>query len=224
MEGAMGPHRSVAEMTTDYLAAIRQVQPEGPYHLAGWSTGGVFAFAIARRIEAEGGQPGELLLFDSPSPSIFDGVDLDDSARFLFDLVNFSNRFASANMAVSYDELHSQDSQQQLETVLREAQHHNVLPAEVGVEHLRRLVDVCRAHVQAIMEYHLEPLAQPVHFFRPVEAGMLSEASGQTLDKDLGWRPYMAQLNFHEVPGDHFSMMSGENGRILAERIEKIIE
>jgi thioesterase domain-containing protein len=34
----------------DYLALIRSVQPDGPYHLLGWSFGGLVAHAIAERV------------------------------------------------------------------------------------------------------------------------------------------------------------------------------
>jgi thioesterase domain-containing protein len=35
------------KMVRDYVAEIRKIQPSGPYHLVGWSFGGVAAYAIA---------------------------------------------------------------------------------------------------------------------------------------------------------------------------------
>ena len=46
---------SVEEMASDYLSAIQQVQPEGPYHLLGMSSGGMVAFEMARQLRARGG-------------------------------------------------------------------------------------------------------------------------------------------------------------------------
>ena len=48
------PHVTIAEMIAAYLPALRELQPVGPYHLAGWSTGGTFAFALAEALEREG--------------------------------------------------------------------------------------------------------------------------------------------------------------------------
>ena len=93
------------EMAADYVAVIRGIQPTGPYYLAGWSTGGIFAYAMAVLLRQQGAAVAPLVLFDSPTPAIFRDVDLDDDARFLFDLVNFSNRFAGADMQVSYEAL-----------------------------------------------------------------------------------------------------------------------
>lgn len=42
------------EMTDTYLAAIRRIQPHGPYALAGYSFGGLVGFEIAKKLEAMG--------------------------------------------------------------------------------------------------------------------------------------------------------------------------
>ncbi|MBF6256420.1 amino acid adenylation domain-containing protein [Nocardia farcinica] len=48
-----------------YLEEIRSVQPRGPYHLLGWSLGGVLAHAIAVQLQAEGEQVELLAMMDS---------------------------------------------------------------------------------------------------------------------------------------------------------------
>ena len=47
------PH-SIEEMCDDYISQIRRIQPAGPYHLLGWSFGGIVAHAIATRLEDQG--------------------------------------------------------------------------------------------------------------------------------------------------------------------------
>ena len=51
------------------LAAIRSIQPTGPYQLAGWSFGGSVAHALATRLRAEGQEVERLLLFDAFPPA-----------------------------------------------------------------------------------------------------------------------------------------------------------
>jgi amino acid adenylation domain-containing protein len=53
------------EMADDYLARIRQVQPHGPYHLLGWSFGGLVAHLMATRLQAEGEEVALLALLDA---------------------------------------------------------------------------------------------------------------------------------------------------------------
>src|SRR3546814_2961135 len=54
-------------MASAYLAAMREVQPGGPYRLLGWSLGGCIAHAIACRLAAEGEVVSELVLLDTPT-------------------------------------------------------------------------------------------------------------------------------------------------------------
>ncbi|MEV0505319.1 alpha/beta fold hydrolase [Streptomyces spectabilis] len=56
---------SIEEMAEDYVARVRAVQPEGPYHLLGWSLGGTVAHAMARLLEKDGEQVAFLALLDS---------------------------------------------------------------------------------------------------------------------------------------------------------------
>ncbi|MFF2078108.1 amino acid adenylation domain-containing protein [Kitasatospora sp. NPDC058162] len=44
----------VRELATEYLARIRAVQPHGPYHLLGWSFGGLVAHELAVQLRAAG--------------------------------------------------------------------------------------------------------------------------------------------------------------------------
>ncbi|MBV9010723.1 MAG: AMP-binding protein [Pseudonocardiales bacterium] len=55
---------SVEEMAADYLRQIRTVRPHGPYHLLGWSFGGLVAHAMATQLRAEGERVGLLALLD----------------------------------------------------------------------------------------------------------------------------------------------------------------
>ncbi|MGW4769103.1 amino acid adenylation domain-containing protein [Nocardia sp. NPDC004278] len=62
---------SIEEMAERYFDEIRAVQPHGPYHLLGWSLGGVIAHAIAVEMRAAGEQVELLALLDAE----VDGVD-----------------------------------------------------------------------------------------------------------------------------------------------------
>ncbi|MDX3078422.1 amino acid adenylation domain-containing protein [Streptomyces sp. MI02-7b] len=62
---------SVEEMADDYLAAIRNVQPTGPYHLLGWSFGGLVAHAMATRLQEQGESVALLVMLDSYPFSAF---------------------------------------------------------------------------------------------------------------------------------------------------------
>ncbi len=50
LDGSAPPLDSVAEMAAFYLDAIKEVQPHGPYYLAGYSFGGLVALEMARSL------------------------------------------------------------------------------------------------------------------------------------------------------------------------------
>ena len=64
---------SVDEIASDYVRQIRSAQPDGPYHLLGWSFGAVVAHAMAVQLQAAGQQVALLALLDGtpgrPSPA-----------------------------------------------------------------------------------------------------------------------------------------------------------
>jgi len=59
---------SIENMASDYLAAIRSVQPHGPYRLLGWSSGGMLAYEMAQQLSKLGEAVSFLALFDTSLP------------------------------------------------------------------------------------------------------------------------------------------------------------
>ncbi|MGJ5093276.1 non-ribosomal peptide synthase/polyketide synthase [Bradyrhizobium oligotrophicum] len=60
--------RSLSAMAVDYADEIVQTQSEGPYHLIGWSLGGLLAGLVAVELERRGARVERLALIDSFVP------------------------------------------------------------------------------------------------------------------------------------------------------------
>ncbi|WP_344864052.1 amino acid adenylation domain-containing protein, partial [Planomonospora alba] len=56
---------SIEAAALDYLERVRQVQPRGPYRLAGWSMGGLIAHAMAVELRGRGEEVALLALLDA---------------------------------------------------------------------------------------------------------------------------------------------------------------
>ncbi|MGH3911799.1 MAG: amino acid adenylation domain-containing protein [Pseudonocardiaceae bacterium] len=56
---------SVEQMAADYADQIRKIQPAGPYHLLGWSFGGLAAHAVATELRQRGEQVALLAILDA---------------------------------------------------------------------------------------------------------------------------------------------------------------
>jgi nonribosomal peptide synthetase DhbF len=55
---------TVEDMAADYVEQIRSIQPEGPYHLLGWSFGGIVGYEMSVRLRAEGDAVALLTMLD----------------------------------------------------------------------------------------------------------------------------------------------------------------
>ncbi|MEV7795784.1 amino acid adenylation domain-containing protein [Streptomyces sp. NPDC087512] len=56
---------TLEEMVEDYVDQIRTIQPYGPYHLTGWSFGGVAAYEAAVQLQRQGQEVALLALLDA---------------------------------------------------------------------------------------------------------------------------------------------------------------
>jgi thioesterase domain-containing protein len=61
-----GPRPGRDELIEEYRAAVREVQPRGPYVIGGCSSGGLLAVELARALQREGQRVALLVLLDSP--------------------------------------------------------------------------------------------------------------------------------------------------------------
>ena len=66
-EQSEGPYTQAEyeALARDYLAAMRTVQPEGPYYLGGMCEGAHIAFEMARQLDAQGEEVGLLAVLDA---------------------------------------------------------------------------------------------------------------------------------------------------------------
>ena len=71
VDGIETPRSKVADIAADCIAAMRAMQPHGPYHLAGFSSGGIVAFEMAQQLLAGGESVGLLALLDTYAPGVY---------------------------------------------------------------------------------------------------------------------------------------------------------
>lgn len=220
------PHLTMEEMISDYMAAVGELQPNGPYHIAGWSAGGVVAFALAEALEHIGEEVALLAMFDAPLPSTFNGVNVDDDARFLHELVSFASRFSGADIQIDHQDLTKLAPEEQFQFALAEARKTGIVPAETPEAYIRRLVRAGEANVRVLQGYQPSQLATTIRLFVPTSKTALEGLAGiaPVSDEDRGWSHIRDQLvELQEVPGDHFTMMLGDGAAIIAQHLNNLL-
>lgn len=65
IDGLEEPLDRIEDMAEFHLHAIREVQPQGPYALIGYSLGGLVALEMAKRLSAQGERVGLLAMLDA---------------------------------------------------------------------------------------------------------------------------------------------------------------
>lgn len=73
LAGTPSPFERLELMALRYLADVRRIQPDGPYHLAGWGFGGALAFEMARQLLAEDATVERLTVADTGPAALVPG-------------------------------------------------------------------------------------------------------------------------------------------------------
>jgi amino acid adenylation domain-containing protein len=185
--------RSIEDIAEDYLAEIRSVRPHGPYHLLGWSFGGLVAHAVATRLRAAGEQVGLLALLDAypdqrrtpPGPVGWTDVlpDLLGSVEAAVEVLTESpDRPPAAELA-------------------RLTSRHNPAFDGLGADDVAAIVDVMIDNVGLIPTFRPAVFDGDVTFFSAERDRHQHGLSAQ------GWRPYVSgDIEVHAVDCEHLDM------------------
>ncbi|HEX6292099.1 MAG TPA: amino acid adenylation domain-containing protein, partial [Herpetosiphonaceae bacterium] len=202
------PHESLAAMVEEYLAAIRQTQPHGPYRLGGWSFGGVVAFAIASQLQQQGETIDLVALIDSSGP-IAEAAPLDDLTlltAFLRDL----GGLLGTSLPITATELAPLPADERMAVVLERAHMEGVLPPDLDLRQLQRLAHVFAANLTLLAAYRPARTAPPV-------ALLLAEATAQRSDLMAEWRALTAVMTCGVVSGTHYTLLRSPQVQAVAD-------
>jgi amino acid adenylation domain-containing protein len=226
------PQETVEAMAATYVAALREVQPRGPYRLGGWSIGGVLAYAMAQKLR-QGGEEVELLaLFDSLAPvrsrgegSAGDPVEPEqiDDALLLAGLARDLAGLAGRPVALAPAELAGLDPEAGLARVIERVREAGALPAGVSAEQIGRLWRVFRANVRAVRAYRPAPVpAATTGIALFVTHG---NPERDSLGADLGWGKLAGGgLAVSELSGDHYSLLREPVVQELADGLSRRLD
>lgn len=198
------PQDSIEDMAAHYWHEIRTVQPKGPYYLAGWSMGGLIAIEMARQLGKMGQEVAMLALLDTHlSLAEFEKLKLDDESII---------RWIAPHLEIPVEELKKLPLDGQWERIAQEA---DLADEGFGVVEIRRLAQVCRAHLAAMSRYSPQPYSGRTILFQ-AKAGL-----GRL---DPRWKSFCPHLSVEHVPGNHYSMLRRPDVDVLAERIGRYMK
>jgi thioesterase domain-containing protein len=207
---------TVEETAAQYVAAILNAQPQGPYHLGGWSMGGTVAYEMAIQLEAKGAQVGLVALLDAPLFEDSQPSDrFDDSASLLL-FVDQVAAHMGHQLFLNELSLRSLAAADQLPYVLQQAQAAGLLPADIEASQAQAFFRVFQAGLAAIARYQPRPFGGKLVLFQPQQP-----LQNILPDSRSRWRELArGGLDIHEVPGNHYTMLGSPDVAMLAKQLE----
>jgi amino acid adenylation domain-containing protein len=196
LDGSRPCHKTIEEMALHYIHEIRSVQPNGPYFLGGFSFGGLVAYEMAQQLRAGGEDVGLLVLFDT-----YPGNLTVEDNSFLGSLLHLKWR-----------------------NLFRD------LP-KVVEKRIRRRMKWWRRRVQPALwdVRNSNTAAHNSYVLRAYEGrGTLLRAGKKSLrgakDPHAAWHGLIANLETHEIPGDHFDILVQPHVNRLAECLKSCVD
>lgn len=211
LHGAEALPATVEEMASDYIEAMRQLCPHGPYQIGGWSLGGIVAYEIAQQLAADGETVERLILLDTTIP---------EGSSDLVPAEQQTNAGLEYGIELTLEELGALNPSEQLPLLWEHAKSLGVLdedaPEEVVERVLEDLKHLFHHHADLVAKYQLKPLPVPVLLFRPEEVPF-----EVTVAEDRGWGSLVPHVSVTFVPGHHHSMVQPPNVNSIADRLSQ---
>ncbi|MFQ6326900.1 amino acid adenylation domain-containing protein [Nocardia sp. CWNU-33] len=182
------PVRSIEEFADRYIREMRAVQPTGPYHLLGWSFGGLIAHAIATKLQQAGDTVGVVALLDA------DTTDIDGDSIERLTAGGFVNAFGSV---FGIDDVPADATAEAAAELIRERLGGVSL---IDADTIERMAGSFNASAQTRTGYQ-----------RPVFDGDIVYFSATVDASDIfgpgGWRPYVTgDITNHDIEVTHLEL------------------
>jgi acyl transferase domain-containing protein/thioesterase domain-containing protein len=193
----------IEDMAATYNAAIRTVQPHGPYYLGGWSFGAFVAFEMARQLAADGEPIGLLASFDQAAPANNKFTNTWKGLQFLV-TTGVPNLWP-----------HVRDYMQ----LARQTRSQNAARQQYHEQALGAIMRTMGANSQALLSYQPKPYSGPLTLFQTT-----AQLQGSQTDPTWGWDKLAQGGVAHiEVPGHHMNLLNEPYVNVLAEKLRSAL-
>jgi thioesterase domain-containing protein/acyl carrier protein len=200
---------SIEEMAASYIQDLRAIQPHGPYHLAGWSLGGIVAYEIAQQLTAQQEEVRMLALFESKPNARVISTPISESELAQQEQEYMARVLESGGLVP--ETIQGMSFEQQLAAALQQ----EAAPFQITLSQYRRFV-----HVRA-----LNTLAATRYQARPYQGSLVLFKSSLSVDADEthGWARLATVSEICVLAETHALFLNETNSQRLAEKLNKIM-
>lgn len=195
---------SLEQMAGEYVRRIREVQPFGPYHLAGWSVGGIIAQEMAVQLQDAGASVALVALLDAYPSDHWRSAPVPAPDAALDALL----------LIAGIDPVSMSDSDRSLSSVIALLRQYGHPLGTLSDEALAGVLRVVESNNRLVREHRHRPFNGTLLHLRAA----LDHRDGSYVAEE--WAPYAIRIEAHDLPSVHAHMTSPE----LAPRVAALIE
>lgn len=209
----LDPDRSLPDtleaMARDYVERILRQQPDGPYHLVGWSVGGIIAQAMAVELQAADREVRLLAMLDAYPSDCWRGEPEPDEGAALAALLQIAGHGESGTWDGPL-------TRARVLAMLRRLGHPL---GELSDRSLTGVVRVVEQNARLVRAHRHRKFDGPLLHFRAAR-----DHEGTDLRPEL-WTPYVGSMEIVEIDAYHPQMIRGEavaeTARVIASRLSE---
>ena len=212
LQGAEAEPRSIRDMAENYADRIQEAYPTGPYHLLGWSFGGVVAHELAVELQRRGCEIGRLVLLDA-QPSIGSSVTLPSHAlgekKHILEEVLRSSR-------AGIPEQDGPLSYEQIEELVRER-------GAVEFPRYNQLLDLIVQNLNSSVLFYRAHEPRVFHGDMTIFSAALDESDRSSL-LARSWLPYVAgDITVHPIGCTHQDILTVESLGMYGNQLRQLV-
>jgi len=214
LDGTTPPLTSIESMASRYIDEIQTLQPHGPYHLCGFSFGGLVAFEVARQLAKRQESVGLLAMLDTAFPDLA-------SSRAMNWLAGSSSLGLKAYRLIQRARRHGRSMRRMgprgyLAAIAGGRAVHSPQPAaDPNVDNSVLLADhVRRVNVRATIDYVPGRYDGLITYFRAYQPGAPRDR------RDL-WTRMARSVEFVDVEGSHSDIRVEPRVHVVAREVLK---
>ncbi|MGZ5431282.1 MAG: thioesterase domain-containing protein, partial [Thermoanaerobaculia bacterium] len=201
-DGEAEPHTSVEQTARVNIAAVKSLQPSGPYRFVGHSYGGVVAFEMARMLVEQGEDVASLTLLDAIHPSrmtfLEEAADIAEACHALVELHGVA-------IEIDADRLRRSSIEENAQYLAGLMGDHGI---EVDVGQFAAFMRVSRANRLSYRAY------QPARLSRDIDVALYRATLADdfaTLPPDYGWNQVLqSPIRVQDLEVDHYSILTAD--------------
>ncbi len=223
------PMSAMEEQAARMIHFMKVVQPEGPYQICGYSSGGILAYAIAQQLLYSGEAVNFLGLIDTPVPHYYRPRITPPKFQFFIELERQAEDGHIEEITALYQQIDELDLVQFIEMAQKLA----LYPANLRADLIARRWEQIANYAQIVKNYEPQVSAITLHQFYAMEPSppvsvvmetnamdtkvMDVESPPLNRDMSLGWARILPDSSLRLIPisGNHFSMLENNEDRAV---------